>query len=112
LVEANVDPIEVGHVIAVQIDAITRRLLELGIREFGDPPCPWSWLAMGSEARSEQALATDQDNALVLDLGDTPIGVVDPYFERLATFVARTGEAGIRGAGLGDRLEQRMAGPS
>jgi CBS domain-containing protein len=96
LVEANVDPVEVGHVIAVQIDAITRRLLELGIREFGDPPSPWSWLALGSEARSEQALSTDQDNALVLDLGDTPLGVVDPYFERLATFVNQgLEEAGI-----------------
>ncbi|MGZ5300281.1 MAG: DUF294 nucleotidyltransferase-like domain-containing protein [Actinomycetota bacterium] len=87
LVEANVDPVEVGHVVAVAIDTATRRLLELGIRRFGDPPCPWSWLVFGSEARGEQALLTDQDNALVLDLGDTPIGVVDPYFERLATFV-------------------------
>ena len=96
LVEANVDPIEVGHVIAVAIDSLTRRLLELAIRNFGDPPCPWTWLALGSEARSEQALATDQDNALVLDLGDTPIGVVDPYFERLASFVnEQLEEAGV-----------------
>jgi CBS domain-containing protein len=96
LVEANVDPIEVGHVIAVAIDTLTRRLLELGIRKLGDPPYPWSWLALGSEARSEQALLTDQDNALVLDLGDTPLGVVDPYFERLAIFVnEHLEEAGI-----------------
>ncbi len=87
LVDANVDPIEVGHVIAVAIDSLTRRLLELGVRKFGDPPCAWSWLALGSEARSEQALSTDQDNALVLDLGDTPIDAVDPYFERWTTFV-------------------------
>jgi len=96
LVEANVDPVEVGHVVAVAIDTATRRLLELGIRGFGDPPCPWSWLALGSEARGEQALLTDQDNALVLDLGDTPIGVVDPYFEKLATFV----NVGLEEAGI------------
>ena len=96
LVEANVDPIEVGHVIAVAIDTLTRRLLELGIRKLGDPPYPWSWLALGSEARSEQALLTDQDNALVLDLGDTPLGAVDPYFEKLAMFVnEHLEEAGI-----------------
>ena len=96
LVEANVDPIEVGHVIAVAIDTLTRRLLELGIRKLGDPPYPWSWLALGSEARSEQALLTDQDNALVLDLGDTPLGVVDPYFQKLAMFVnEHLEEAGI-----------------
>jgi CBS domain-containing protein len=87
LVEANVDPIEVGHVIAVAIDTLTGQFLELGIRKFGDPPCPWSWLVLGSEARSEQALFTDQDNALVLDPGDSPLDAVDPYFERLATFV-------------------------
>jgi CBS domain-containing protein len=96
LVEANVDPVEVGHVVAVATDTATRRLLELGIRRFGDPPCPWSWLAFGSEARGEQALLTDQDNALVLDLGNTPIGVVDPYFEKLATFV----NVGLEEAGI------------
>lgn len=87
LVDSNVDPVDVGHVVAVTVDALTRRLLELGIREFGDPPCPWSWLALGSEARQEQALLTDQDNALVIDPGDQPLEEVDPYFERLAAFV-------------------------
>jgi CBS domain-containing protein len=87
LVEANVDPIAVGHVVAVAVDTLTRRFLELGVRKLGDTPCPWSWLALGSEARSEQALFTDQDNALVLDPGDAPFEEVDPYFEKLAMFV-------------------------
>ena len=87
LVDANVDPVDVGHVVAVIVDALTRRLLELGIREYGDPPCPWSWLALGSEARQEQALLTDQDNALVIDPGDEALEAVDPYFERLAGYV-------------------------
>jgi len=96
LVEANVDPLDVGHVIAVIVDALTRRFLELAIREYGDPPCPWAWLAFGSEARHEQALLTDQDNALVIDPGDAPMELVDPYFERLATFVnERLEEVGI-----------------
>jgi CBS domain-containing protein len=87
LVEANVDPIAVGHVVAVTVDTLTRRLLELGIRTQGEPPCPWAWLALGSEARQEQALVTDQDNALVIDPGDVPMEEVDPYFQELATFV-------------------------
>lgn len=86
LVEANVDPIDVGHAVAVVVDTLTRRLLELGIHKLGDPPCAWSWLALGSEARQEQALFTDQDNALVVD-PDGSIDEVDPYFEELAAFV-------------------------
>jgi CBS domain-containing protein len=96
LVDANVDPLDVGHMVAVTIDALTRRFLELGIRKFGDPPCPWGWLALGSEARQEQSLVSDQDNALVVDRGDLPAAMVDSYFERLAIFVnERLEEAGI-----------------
>jgi CBS domain-containing protein len=96
LVDASVDPIDVGHVVGVTIDTLTRRLLQLGIDELGDPPCPWSWVAFGSEARLEQALATDQDNALVIDPGELPFDQVDPYFERLARSVNdRIDDAGI-----------------
>ena len=31
----------------------------------------WCWLALGSEGRMEQTLATDQDNALIFDAADT-----------------------------------------
>jgi CBS domain-containing protein len=96
LVSSNADPIDIGHAVAVTIDALTRRLLELGIHKLGDPPCPWAWVALGSEARQEQGLATDQDNALVVDPRDTPFQMVDPYFERLASFVNdHLEEAGI-----------------
>ena len=87
LVEANVDPLDVAHAVAVVVDTLTTRLLEIGVRTFGDPPCPWSWLALGSEARREQALVTDQDNALVVDAGAGPPEEVDGYFARLAAFV-------------------------
>jgi CBS domain-containing protein len=87
LVDANVEPTAVGHTIAVAIDAMTRRSLELGIGKLGDPPCPWTWLALGSEARQEQSLKTDQDNALVVDPHGTTMAEVDPYFAALAAFV-------------------------
>ena len=94
--EANADPIDVAHASAVTVDTLTRRLLELGIRKLGDPPCPWAWLALGSEARQEQGLLTDQDNALVVDPRGAPMDAFDPYFERLATFVNdHLEEAGI-----------------
>lgn len=64
LVDSSADPVDVGHVIAFAIDAATRRLLELGMLELGEPPLPWAWLALGSAARQEQAIRTDQDHAL------------------------------------------------
>ncbi|WP_240350572.1 DUF294 nucleotidyltransferase-like domain-containing protein, partial [Pseudomonas viridiflava] len=47
--------------------AFTQRLLELGERELGAAPVPCCFMALGSMARDEQLLVTDQDNALVLD---------------------------------------------
>ncbi len=96
LVEASVDPLEVAHVVAVAVDALTVRMLDLGLHELGDPPCPWAWLALGSEARQEQALVTDQDNALMFDPVDARAEEVDGYFGRLGAFVNEgLAEAGI-----------------
>jgi CBS domain-containing protein len=95
LVDASADPVDVGRVVALAIDAMTRRLLELAVRELGDAPVPWAWLALGSAARREQALRTDQDHALAYDPDGTD-GDVDPYFERLATSVTE----GLEGAGI------------
>jgi len=96
LVEAEVDPILVGHTIAMSIDAITRRLIELVIAELGDPPGSWSWIALGSEARHEQAVATDQDHALAYDVPDEVAEEADRYFETLAKRVAD----GLEAAGI------------
>jgi CBS domain-containing protein len=96
LVEARVDPIHVSQVVAVTIDTVSRRLLEIGISELGSPPAPWAWLALGSEARQEQALLTDQDHALAYDPGEDPAEMVDPYFAKLAPFVTD----GLEGMGI------------
>jgi len=45
-------------------DSIAQRVLELAMPP-GGLPGEWCWLALGSEGRLEQTLATDQDNALV-----------------------------------------------
>lgn len=47
-------------------DVLTRRLLALKAAEHRLPAGRWCWLALGSEGRSEQTIATDQDNALIL----------------------------------------------
>lgn len=48
-------------------DVLTSRLVELLAVEHGIDLQRVCWLALGSEGRAEQTLATDQDNALVLD---------------------------------------------
>jgi CBS domain-containing protein len=96
LVGASADPVDVGHVVALAIDAMTRRLLDLAIEREGEPPAPWAWLALGSAARREQALRTDQDHALVYDADPADEERLDPYFERIGAFVTD----GLEAAGV------------
>ena len=87
LVESHGDPVDVGRVISIAIDAMTSQLLLIGVAEFGEPPVPWAWLALGSQARHEQALHTDQDHALAYDPQEADPETIDPYFAKLAEFV-------------------------
>jgi CBS domain-containing protein len=96
LVDASSEPVGVGRVVALVVDAMTTRLLGLGIEHLGEPPVPWAWLALGSAARREQALGTDQDHAFAYDAQDRPVEEVDAYFARLAEFVTE----GLEGAGI------------
>ncbi|MFB3739095.1 MAG: putative nucleotidyltransferase substrate binding domain-containing protein [Candidatus Velamenicoccus archaeovorus] len=104
-VEGGADPVDVGHMVALTIDALTRRLLELTIDRLGEPPAPWAWLALGSAARLEQALRTDQDHAFAFDPGGAPLERIDPYFAELAGSVAR----GLERAGIPPCEGQAMA---
>ncbi|WP_339528564.1 DUF294 nucleotidyltransferase-like domain-containing protein [Pseudomonas mucidolens] len=67
--------------------AFTQRLLELAEKKLGPPPVPYCFMVLGSMARDEQLLVTDQDNALVLDDSFDP-ALHDAYFRSLATFVS------------------------
>ena len=53
-------------------DVLTERLLELKAAQHGIELGRLCWLALGSEGRSEQTIATDQDNALILPDDITP----------------------------------------
>jgi CBS domain-containing protein len=96
LVDVHADPVDVGHIVGITIDALTRRLISLGIERYGEPPVPWAWLALGSAARQEQALRTDQDHALAYDLQGRTREEVDPYFADVAEFVT----SGLEDAGI------------
>jgi CBS domain-containing protein len=94
LVHADLDPVHIGDVIAIAIDAATRRLIELSVADQGDPPCAWAWLAFGSQARHEQALQTDQDHGLAFHPIEGTLEEADRYFAELARRVTDGLEAG------------------
>ena len=49
-------------------DACIKRVIELSLDKMKTPPpARFSWLALGSQGRSEQLLHTDQDNALIYE---------------------------------------------
>ncbi|NNU42700.1 CBS domain-containing protein [Ramlibacter sp. B156] len=50
-------------------DVLTQRLVEIKAGEHGNALHHLCWLALGSEGRGEQTIATDQDNALILPDG-------------------------------------------
>lgn len=84
LIERDARAVEIGKIITSFSDGITKRLLKLAERKFGEAPCDYAWLAFGSQARQEQVLGSDQDNGLLLpNDGD----IDDDYFKSLAEFV-------------------------
>lgn len=93
LLESGASAEQVGAILAEANDRIARRLLEFAELELGPAPGPYCWLAMGSEGRREQTLATDQDNGLVYD--DAFAGQVEAegYFARLAAWMVEALEA-------------------
>jgi CBS domain-containing protein len=84
MVAAGTTPRHLGLAVGVIADAVTGRLLELAEAELGPPPCPYAWLAFGSQARHEQTALSDQDNGLLLA---EPGPEHDGYFAALARFV-------------------------
>jgi CBS domain-containing protein len=57
----------IGSAMSVIGRSFKQRLLELAEESLGKPPIPYCFLALGSMARDEQLLVTDQDNAIVFD---------------------------------------------
>ena len=82
LTRAGVSSVDACRVLALAGDTATTRLLELGFQRHGAPPCSWAWMALGSVARREQTLASDQDNAFAYD--DPGGEEVDAFFAKVA----------------------------
>jgi CBS domain-containing protein len=86
LLDAGIRPLDVGRVLSLQIDSLTERLVELSLERRGPAPAAWAWLALGSTARREFTLGSDQENALAYDAESED---VDVYFAALGEDVTR-----------------------
>ncbi|MBP2701568.1 DUF294 nucleotidyltransferase-like domain-containing protein [Photobacterium lucens] len=76
----------IGSAMAEIGRSFKQRLLELAEEELGPPPIQYCFLALGSMARDEQLIVTDQDNAIILD-NNYDHDKHNAYFEALAKFV-------------------------
>jgi CBS domain-containing protein len=65
LIAQDVGAEHLTQLIAAQNDRLARRIVELEAQQRGLHGTQFCWLALGSEGRHEQTLATDQDNAIV-----------------------------------------------
>lgn len=85
LIERDTRAVDMGEIITSLTDAITRRLIQLAQQPLGKAPCGFAWLSFGSQARQEQVLVSDQDNALIIENGELEKHA--DYFRKLAEFV-------------------------
>jgi len=75
----------ITRIISSVADSIQRRLIELAMEELGPAPCKFAFIALGSQGRGEQTLATDQDNAIItVNLQESFRQEAQSYFKILA----------------------------
>lgn len=89
-IDAGVGAPQLGRMVASFTDSLTAAALGLAMGDIGPEPVPWAWVALGSQARREQGLITDQDHTLFYAEGGA---VHDAWFADLADRVVTTLEA-------------------
>jgi CBS domain-containing protein len=62
---AGLSPLDITRAVSLLTDVLLRRAVALAVEDLGPPPGGFAWLTLGSDARREQTLLTDQDHALV-----------------------------------------------
>ena len=84
LLESGARVESVTRIMTTVSDAILVRLIALAEAELGPPPAAFAFVVLGSEAREEQTLATDQDNAIIYaDVTPERNEAVQAHFLRL-----------------------------
>jgi PAS domain S-box-containing protein len=91
LIISDISIKHVTNITSAFTDSIIKRIIELSIKEVGEPPVRFSFICLGSEGRKEESLFTDQDNAIIYE--DVPNGnkaMVSSYFIKLAELVCNS----------------------
>jgi len=87
--DARVDATQISAITAIVVDSLIGRLIEVSVEQAGEPPCPFSWLTLGSYGRREPAPSSDVDSALAWDEGDDEEPEAEAYMSALGERVSR-----------------------
>ena len=90
LIDSGARTQNITRIITSLTDVITNRVITLAIETLGQAPCKFAFIAVGSEGRMEQTLATDQDNAIIFDNVDNENhDIYKTYFLELGKIVTK-----------------------
>ena len=85
LIENLQSPDTVFYSLSILSDHITRNIVEQVLTEMSPPPSRFCFFSLGSEARREQTLKTDQDNALIFeDVPEDRLEAAQQWFARFS----------------------------
>ncbi|MCI0472484.1 MAG: DUF294 nucleotidyltransferase-like domain-containing protein [Ignavibacteria bacterium] len=91
LIKSGISVKHVTNITSTFSDAVTRRIIELTIKELGTPPAGFAFISLGSEGRKEETLFTDQDNAIIYeDVTKEKESPVNDYFNELGERVCNS----------------------
>jgi CBS domain-containing protein len=65
--DAGVPPMRISSVMTIIVDALTRRTIQVAMKELGRAPGLFTWLTMGSLGRREMVPSSDVESGLVWD---------------------------------------------
>ncbi|AWG22525.1 nucleotidyltransferase [Flavobacterium faecale] len=84
-IQKNIPLTHISNIASEVNFAILKRAVEQSILELGSPPARFAWFSVGSQARKEQLLLTDQESFLVFeDVVPEKYKAVKDYFVELA----------------------------
>lgn len=90
MINEGAKPDILRRIIGKAYDAAINKFIALSIKELGKPPVQFSFISMGSNARHDMTLFSDQDNALVFEnCPQDDLEKVRRYFLHLAERVCR-----------------------